>query len=58
MVNGIFFSTAMLSGSNEIIDTKKLYEVKNISKCGFNDASFILSNVMWLIIVPLSICAV
>lgn len=48
----------MLSGSNEIIDTKKLYEVKNISKCGFNDASFILSNVMWLIIVPLSICAV
>lgn len=45
----------MLSDSNEIIDTKKLYKVKNISKYGFNDALFILSNAMWLIVFQLSI---
>lgn len=48
MVNGIF--SVVLSDSNEIIDTKKPYEVKNISKYGFNVALFFLSNVIWLII--------
>lgn len=57
MVNGILFSTAMLLDSNEIIILKSFTEVKNIPKCGFKDASFILNNMMWLIIFQLSMCA-
>lgn len=56
MVNGILFSSAMLLDSNEIIILKSFTKVKNIPKCGFKDASFILNNMMWLIIFQLSMC--
>lgn len=41
--------------SNTIINTKNLYKVQNISKYGFNDALFVLSKVLWLIVFQLSI---